>query len=185
MVRAAAELIRTKGVSGTGMREVVSTAAAPRGSLQYYFPQGKDQLVSEALLLMGGVAARRVERVLASLDDPTPSALFAGTVALWRNEFLDVGFAGGCPLAAAAADVSAVSDDLRGVIAAAFAEWLEPMALALVTTGVPTDQAEQLAIVAISALEGAIILSRVRRDTVALDAVSAAVGPLLDASAPK
>src|SRR5437660_8377376 len=80
IVHAAGALIRTKGVSATGMREVVSAAGASRGSLQHYFPHGKDQLVSEALLWMGGVAARRVGRVLASLDDPSPSAFFAGTV---------------------------------------------------------------------------------------------------------
>ena len=32
MVRSASELIRTKGVSGTGVREVVAHAEAPRGS---------------------------------------------------------------------------------------------------------------------------------------------------------
>src|SRR5215471_9016581 len=57
MVRSAAQLIRRKGVSGTGMREIVSEANAPRGSLQHYFPGGKEELVAEALLWMGGVAA--------------------------------------------------------------------------------------------------------------------------------
>ena len=64
MVRSAAQLIRRKGVSGTGMREIVIEADAPRGSLQHYFPGGKEELVSDALLWMGGVAARRVERSL-------------------------------------------------------------------------------------------------------------------------
>src|SRR3974390_1855070 len=83
MVRSAAQLIRTKGVSGAGLREVVTEAEAPRGSLQHYFPDGKDQLVSEALVWMGAVAGRRVDRVLTSLENPTPSALFAGIVDLW------------------------------------------------------------------------------------------------------
>jgi AcrR family transcriptional regulator len=183
MVRTAAQLIRTKGVSGTGLREVVSAADAPRGSLQHYFPGGKDQLVSEALSWTGGVAARRIDRVLSSLDDPTPSALFAGTVDLWRREFTTAGFEGGCPLVAAAADTAATSDELRKVIASAFDGWLEPMAAALVRTGVPTDRADALAVLLISALEGAIVLSRIRRDTAPLDAVSDELGPVLDAAA--
>ena len=183
MVRTAAQLIRTKGVSGTGLREVVETAGAPRGSLQHYFPDGKEQLVSEALLWMSGVAARRVERVMAKLPEPTASALFAGTVDLWRKEFTTLGFDGGCPLVAAAADVSATSAELRDVVDRAFEGWLAPMTQALVQTGVAESRAEALATLMISALEGAIILSRIRRDTGPLDAVEAELGPLLDAAA--
>ena len=185
MVRTAAQLIRTKGVSGTGLREVVEAAAAPRGSLQHYFPEGKDQLVSEALLWMGSVAARRVDRVLSKLAAPSPSALLAGTVDLWRKEFVTLGFAGGCPLVAAAADVAATSDELRGVIARAFEGWVEPMTGALIQTGVPEERAGTLATLVISALEGAIILSRIRRDTGPLDAVEKELAPLLDAAVPR
>ncbi len=64
MVRSAAQLIRRKGVSGTGMREIVTEADAPRGSLQHYFPGGKEELVSDALLWMGDVSARRIQRCL-------------------------------------------------------------------------------------------------------------------------
>ena len=53
MVRSAAQLIRRKGVSGTGMREIVAEADAPRGSLQHYFPGGKEEIVSDALLWSG------------------------------------------------------------------------------------------------------------------------------------
>ena len=35
--------MRRKGVSGTGMREIVTEADAPRGSLQHYFPRGTDR----------------------------------------------------------------------------------------------------------------------------------------------
>ena len=56
MVRSAAQLIRRQGVSATGVREIVLDADAPRGSLQHYFPGGKEQLVTEAVQWMGGEA---------------------------------------------------------------------------------------------------------------------------------
>ena len=49
MVRAAAKLFRVHGVTATGLREIVEAADAPRGSLQHYFPGGKEQLITEAL----------------------------------------------------------------------------------------------------------------------------------------
>jgi AcrR family transcriptional regulator len=183
MVRSAAQLIRRKGVSGSGMREIVEEADAPRGSLQHYFPGGKDELVAEALLWMGGVAARRVRRNLERLDARTPSALLAAIVDDWRRDLTTEGFAGGCPLVAAAADAAASNDELRRVLRRAFDGWQDPLAAALVELGVLDDRAEGLAMLVISALEGAIVMARVRGDLAPLDALVAELGPSLDATA--
>lgn len=183
MIRSAAQLIRRNGVSGTGVRDVVTHAEAPRGSLQHYFPEGKDQLVGEALLFMGSVAGRRARRALEEAKRSVPSELLAGIVAGWKEDLLHEGFEAGCPLVAAAADVLATNIALRQVIDRAFADWQEPLAGALVQTGVPKRRASSLAVLIISALEGAIVLARVRQDVKPLDVVNMELGPLLDAAA--
>lgn len=183
MVRSAAQLIRRKGVSGTGMREIVTEADAPRGSLQHYFPGGKEELVSDALLWMGDVAARRTKRCLSELESRTPSALLASIVDTWRRDLTNEEFSAGCPLVAAAADTAATSERLRQVLGRAFDGWLEPLSESLVDLGVPIDRSDNLAIVIIAALEGAIILARIRRDLTPFDALVLELGPLLDAVA--
>jgi AcrR family transcriptional regulator len=182
MVRSAAQLIRRKGVSGTGMREIVTEADAPRGSLQHYFPGGKEELVSDALLWMGGVAARRVQRSLGELEPRTPSALLAAVVEPWRRDLAREEFAAGCPLVAAAADTAATSEQLREVLGRAFDGWVEPLAAGLAGLGVPAERCGNLAVVVIAALEGAIILARIRRDLTPFDALVLELGPLLDAA---
>ena len=179
MVRSAAQLIRRKGVSGTGMREIVTEADAPRGSLQHYFPGGKEEIVSDALLWSGDVMARRTRRCLGELKSRTPSALLASIVDTWRRELTEERFSAGCPLVAAAADTAATSKQLRR----AFDGWLEPLSESLVDLGVPLERADSLAIVVIAALEGAIILARIRRDLTPFDALVRELGPLLDAAA--
>lgn len=183
MVRAAAQLIRRQGVSGTGLREVIEQADAPRGSLQHYFPDGKTQLVSEALLMMGGVAARRVMRALNSSESPVPSVFLDAIVEDWRQDLTAEDFAAGCPLVAAAADIAVSSEPLRQTIAEAFQGWQEPLSEGLISLGVPTERAPRLAVVVLSALEGAIILARIRQSLEPLDAVVAEIGPVLDAAA--
>jgi AcrR family transcriptional regulator len=183
MVRSAAQLIRRQGVSGTGMREIVTEADAPRGSLQHYFPGGKEELVSDALLWMGDVAARRTKRCLSELESRTPSALLASIVDTWRRDLTNEEFSAGCPLVAAAADTAATSERLRQVLGRAFDGWLEPLSESLVDLGVPIDRSDNLAIVIIAALEGAIILARIRRDLTPFDALVLELGPLLDAVA--
>jgi AcrR family transcriptional regulator len=180
MVRSAAQLIRRKGVSGTGMREIVIEADAPRGSLQHYFPGGKEELVSDALLWTGDVAARRVQRSLSELKSRTPSALLASIVDTWRRDLTSEKFSAGCPLVAAAADTAATSEQLRQVLRRAFDGWLEPLSGSLVDLGVPLERSGNLAVVIIAALEGAIILARIRRDLTPFDALVLELGPMLD-----
>jgi AcrR family transcriptional regulator len=182
IVRSAAQLIRRQGVSGTGMREIVADADAPWGSLRHYFPEGKDQLVAEALLYMGGVAGRQAERTLRSNEESTPGQFFAQIVKVWRDEFLSSGYGAGCPLVAAAADVSGNNDELRGVIAQAFEYWQEPLAAALENRGVSAERSAPLAVLAISALEGAIVLARIRQEVEPLDVIVDELAPLLDAA---
>lgn len=183
IVRSAAQLIRRKGVSGTGMREIVTEADAPRGSLQHYFPGGKEEIISDALLWSGDVMAGQTRRALRKLKSRTPSALLASIVDYWRRELTDAKFLFGCPLVAAAADTAATSEQLRQALRRAFDSWLEPLAESLVDLGVPLERADTLAVVVVAALEGAIILARIRRDLTPFDALISELGPLLDAAA--
>jgi hypothetical protein len=69
------------------------------------------------------------------------------------------------------------------VLRRAFDGWQDPLAAALVELGVLDDRAEGLAMLVISALEGAIVMARVRGDLAPLDALVAELGPSLDATA--
>lgn len=182
MVFSAAQLIRRDGVTATGMREVAAHAGAPRGSLQHYFPGGKEQLVNEAVDWAGRYAGKRIERFLAGLADPRPSRLFAAMVTQWTDEYAADGFAAGCPVAAATVDCASADASTREAVAAAFATWRNPLAEALTGMGVPEARAESLATLMISTLEGAIILARAERDVRPLTTVVRELGPLLDAA---
>ncbi|MCG8965482.1 TetR/AcrR family transcriptional regulator [Streptomyces sp. CL12-4] len=183
MVFSAAQLIRRDGVQATGMRDVAAHAGAPRGSIQHYFPGGKEQLVGEALQWAGRYAAERVARFLAGMERPAPSGLFDAMVRQWTDEYGTAGFAAGCPVAAATVDCAENSEATRKAAADAFATWTRPVADALTGMGVPEARSVPLATLMISALEGAILIARAERDVRALTAVSRELGPLLDAAA--
>ncbi|WP_225635417.1 TetR/AcrR family transcriptional regulator [Streptomyces solaniscabiei] len=183
MVFSAAQLIRRDGVEATGMRDVAAHAGAPRGSIQHYFPGGKEQLVGEALQWAGRYAAKRVARFLAGMERPAPSGLFDAMVRQWTDEYGTAGFAAGCPVAAATVDCAESSEVTRKAAADAFGTWTRPVAEALTGMGVPEARSVPLATLMISALEGAILIARAERDVRALTAVSRELGPLLDAAA--
>ncbi|MFD7610709.1 TetR/AcrR family transcriptional regulator [Streptomyces sp. NPDC059828] len=185
MVFSAAQLIRRDGVGSTGMREVAAHAQAPRGSLQHYFPGGKEQLVNEAVAWAGRYAGNRVARFLAALPEPTPSGLFAEMVRQWTDEYQVSGVTGGCPVAAATMDCAASIPSTQEAAAAAFGHWNGAVAAALSGMGVPEERAEALATLMLSSLEGAIVLARAERDVRALTTVCRELAPLLDAAVPE
>jgi hypothetical protein len=114
---------------------------------------------------------------------PRWSVKLAALVDTWRRDLADEQFSAGCPLVAAAADTAATSEQLRQVLRRALDGWLEPPSGSLLELGVPVERADNLAIVVIAALEGAIILARIRRDLTPFDALVVELGPLLDAVA--
>jgi AcrR family transcriptional regulator len=184
-VYSAAQLIRRAGVSGTGLRDVVAEADAPWGSLQHYFPGGKDQIVDEALGWASTFAANAVEDYLVTAASPTPGGLFATMVGQWRDEFTRRGYDRGCPLVAATADVAADNDALRGSISRGFDTWQRPIAAALRRMKVPRNRAASLTVLMLSSLEGAIVLARAHRDVAPLNIVLRELRPVLDAAVPE
>ncbi|MEV5872741.1 TetR/AcrR family transcriptional regulator [Streptomyces sp. NPDC052101] len=183
MVFSAAQLIRRDGVAATGMREVAAHAGAPRGSLQHYFPGGKEQLVNEAVDWAGRYAGKRITRFLAGLERPTPSGLFTAMVAQWTDEYTADGFQAGCPVAAATAECASAGGSTRAAAAAAFTAWRTPLAEALTSMGVPAARAASLATLMISTLEGAILMARAEHDVGPLTTAVRELSPLLDAAA--
>lgn len=180
MVFSAAQLIRRDGVTATGLRDVVSDAEAPRGSLQHYFPGGKEQLVNEAVEWAGRYAADRIARFLSTMPRPTPGKLFAAMVRQWTDEFKATGSFKGCPVAAATVDCADTVESTRAASAAAFACWRRPIARELTAMGVPPRKADTLATLMISSLEGAILMSRAEQNVRPLTTVARELAPYLD-----
>ena len=49
IVESSAELFRRQGYTATGVKQIVTAAQAPFGSLYHFFPGGKEQLGAEAI----------------------------------------------------------------------------------------------------------------------------------------
>ena len=170
MVRGAVQLLRERGYTGTGFREVIALTGAPRGSIYHHFPGGKAQLAGEAVEYVGGLARGTIER---SFAEGGPIAGLRAFVEIWRADFERSDYRAGCPIVAVAVEVHDDAPELVDVAARAFAAWRSAFADSLRDAGVTGDRAERLAALVVSAVEGAIVLSRAERSP----------APLLDVAA--
>lgn len=183
MIAGAADLVRVQGVAATGIRQVVEHARAPRGSVQHYFPDGKDQLVVEAI----DWAADHTEAVLqdaATADPPLTAAELIDKVATyWRTSLTETDYLAGCTVFAAATD-AATNDPVRTAVVAALKRWQATLATALSRAGITGPaRAQRLSTLILVAIEGAIVLARAERSTTPIHSVVAELTELVSATA--
>lgn len=182
-----ADLFRQYGYTGTGLKQIVTNANAPFGSLYHFFPGGKEQLGGEVIRRSGEMYYELLEAVLDAEPDPVQgiAAFFAGAAEVLR----ETDYADACPIATVALEVASRSEPLRQATADVFDSWVTGAAGRLAAGGIPPDAARTLAILVISTLEGAFVLCRASRTTEALDvggqAMAAAVQAALPPSAPQ
>lgn len=180
MVYSAAQLVRARGANGTGVRDVVEHAEAPRGSFQHYFPGGKDQLVGEAVLWAADFAVDGVRAYRRSARNPTPAGLLAHMARQWKQELVERDYERGCPLMAAAADLVGPGSAVTAQLREGLERWEGAVAAELTAMTVPARRAKRLATLMVSTLEGAIMSARLRRDVGPLTTVVAELSPLLE-----
>lgn len=155
------ELIQTGGYSGTGLSAITAHAAAPKGSVYFHFPDGKEGLGVAAVDL----AAKQFETLIVELAASGGNAARTARVAIETLAEIvgESGFRLGCPVSVVTLEMGAESERLREACAAAFESWIVPTAALLEADGLEQEAARALATVVVSLIEGAVIVSRATR----------------------
>ena len=159
MLVSAAEVMRERGAAGVTIDAVLARSGAPRGSVYYHFPEGRNQILSEALRHSG-------DSITATIDaaaDRGARALLREFIELWERLLTDGEFLAGCPVVAAAISSDENDQDLTIEAGVILGRWCTALTRAFMKDGFDADDAASLAVTSISALEGAIVLARSSR----------------------
>jgi TetR/AcrR family transcriptional regulator, lmrAB and yxaGH operons repressor len=166
MLISAAEVMRERGAAGVTIDEVLARSGAPRGSVYYHFPEGRNQILTEALQYAG-------EALTELIDEAAVKGgmyLVRQFVKFWKDLLVESDFTAGCPVVAAAIGSAEDEPQLTTVAGSIFRRWRDALTRAFVGDGFDEPCAASLAITCIASLEGAVMLSRSTRS----------VDPLLD-----
>jgi TetR/AcrR family transcriptional repressor of lmrAB and yxaGH operons len=174
LVESMLELIQTRGYSGTGLNTVVTHASAPKGSLYFHFPGGKEALGEKAVEL----AAERFRTIVSA--EGTPGQVVRRVLDALARLLEEGDYQLGCPVSVVTLEMSAQSDRLRAACADAFESWVAPLAGHLVAHGRSREEARSLATATVSMVEGAVIMARAQRSVAPLRYAADTLVPLLD-----
>jgi TetR/AcrR family transcriptional repressor of lmrAB and yxaGH operons len=176
ILRTASGLFQRQGYHATGLNQVLAEGKAPKGSLYFHFPRGKEQLAAEAVATGGRTLADDLR------GTPAGSAPVAGLVAFVDRlgaELAATGFRAGSPIATVALDVASDSEPIRVACAGAYRSWGDALTARFAGWGVPPERRQSLATIVIAAVEGALLLARVRQDLTPLHEVAERLGDLV------
>lgn len=168
MLRTAAGLFRSQGFHATGLNQVLAEGGAPKGSLYFHFPGGKDQLAVEAVALGAAALRERMRALLAEATDAVSGV--DSMVEALVSEQTRCDFSLGCPIGTMAQNTVG-NETIRAACAEAFQSWLRVIEDFLVAHGISSDVAPGLATTALAAIEGAQLLARSQKDVAPLRAV--------------
>jgi TetR/AcrR family transcriptional repressor of lmrAB and yxaGH operons len=178
MLDTAADLFHSQGYHATGLTQLITAGGAPKGSLYFHFPGGKEQLAAEAVRLSSERTGALLEAILR--DAPDAVTAIDRTVEALASFLSESDFQRGCPLATVALDAAAESEPIREACAAGYSSWHEVLAAYLAGQRLSAERSDELATVVLAAIEGGLLLARTRRDLAPLRAVATHLHATLD-----
>lgn len=163
LVRTAMRLFRRQGYASTGLQQIVAESGAPKGSLYHYFPDGKEALGEAAVTLAGGLVREMLEGHAAKHAEPAAFLrAYCRTMAGWMEES---DFRSGCPVATTLLETAPASPAITTAGAHAIDGWIDVIGGVFERAGVERREARTKAQLVVAAMEGALLLARVRRAT--------------------
>jgi AcrR family transcriptional regulator len=180
MIIAARELFREQGYLGTSFRDVLAESSAPRGSVYFHFPGGKEELGTEVAIAHAAATVADINRAAARA---TSGAELVRLIILGAGNYLaKSGYRKGCAVTPIVVDVGSSSPALVEVVRRGFEDSISTLAARLVDKGIPGGRARRLAVSALAGMEGALIVARASRSTEAFESLAEDIAELAESA---
>jgi TetR/AcrR family transcriptional repressor of lmrAB and yxaGH operons len=183
LIETTAALLQHRGYHGTSLNDILEASGAPRGSLYFHFPGGKDELAIEATRGAVDLATRELQEALAQAK--TPAQGVRAYVDAAGRLLRETDYTFGCPVAPVILDAAGGVEALAALCKQAFRTWAEMLRQAFVAAGMPARRADALALLVLAAIEGMLLLARAERDCGALTTVAAELEAIVAAALPR
>lgn len=159
LVRTAMRLFRQQGYASTGLQQILAESGAPKGSLYYYFPDGKEALGQAAVALAGAM----IHEMLTGLAEreKTPKTFLRAYCKVMAGWMEESAYRSGCPIATTLLETAPESPGITETGRKAIDSWVDVIAGKFVGAGMTPRRARDKAQLVVSAMEGALVLSRV------------------------
>lgn len=177
VLKSAAQLFQQQGYAATSISQIISRSGQPKGSLYFHFSGGKQEIAAAAAVQSSALILALIKEVFATSE--TLHEAIQAIATAFSNQLQASDYRDGCPISPLATGSTGEVSVLQQSCANAFDEWLAAINAGLRAHGTASAECVALASLILSSVEGAILLSQVRRNTDALDSLPTSLAPLL------
>ncbi|WP_096186936.1 TetR/AcrR family transcriptional regulator [Evansella halocellulosilytica] len=177
MIKTTAYLLQSKGYFGTGLNDIIKHSGAPKGSIYYHFPNGKEQLATEAIEWTKQSVSDFIKEKLNYYSDPTEA--IQNYILDSAERFDKDNYFQGVPIAAIVLETSDISDNLRKTCQSVFESWHKIFAEKLLDNGYEKAVAYEVAMTVNAMIQGALVICLTRKDGEPLRVISNVIPSLL------
>jgi len=156
ILKTASRLFQKQGYHATGLNQIIKESGCPKGSLYYYFPEGKEQLAVEAVELVKQMTFEGLDALFAQHEDVIDAI----------DQFFKDGTNfdptvehDGLPLALITLETALMSENLRHACKEVYDLLVKKFADKFITCNWPKNIAEDLAYFIITMAEGSLIFA--------------------------
>jgi TetR/AcrR family transcriptional repressor of lmrAB and yxaGH operons len=178
LIKTTGRLLRQQGYAATGLNQVMAEAEAPKGSMYFHFPGGKEQLAAAALDRYADRVSDYTRRALEESGSVREAVIRFMDEYIVRLERTD--FSEGCAVASVSVEATGGRPELTQATARALETWVGDFARALEAEGHEPAAAHRLATLIIAMIEGSIVMVKGSRSAEPAAAARDAILPLLD-----
>lgn len=177
-IETASKLFEIKGYNATGLNEILAESGAPKGSLYYHFPKGKEQLALESINSEGEKIKFKIQSTLESIENPVDAivACIENVATVIDNEYKTKDMSIGL----IALETYLTSETLRGACEEVFTSLEKVYAEKLIKAGMNKDEADELGSVITSMIEGGITYSLVKKSGKTLTLIAKQISKLIN-----
>jgi TetR/AcrR family transcriptional regulator, lmrAB and yxaGH operons repressor len=157
ILQAATRLFQRQGYNGTGLNQIIEESGAPKGSIYYHFPNGKEEIAIEAISVMRRLVLDGAEKDLTGKNSAAKA--FENYLDNIAAVFDTRDCIDGLSIGLIASETAFTHERLRYSCEMVFKDFQSLYAGILMKYGFKRENAEDLGITIAAMIEGACILS--------------------------
>lgn len=158
ILQCATRLFQRQGYNGTGLNQIIEESGAPKGSIYYHFPNGKEEIAIESISMMRKLLMEGARKDLTGKNSAIDAFQF-----YIRNIASDFDNRGDCAeglsVGLIAFETATTHEKLRNACEMVFKDCQSLYAHMLEHWGFSKERAEELGITITAMIEGACLLS--------------------------
>ena len=170
IIFAAMRLFAEKGYNSTSVMDILHASKVNAGSMYHIFPGKQDVLLAALDTYLAGIHPMLLEPAWRRVRDPI-ERVFA-LLKSYRTRLVTTECMYGCPIGSIALELHEPDEPVRQRLAANFSAWVGAVETCLIDAGprLPRDiDRRALAVMALTTMEGGVMLSRTHRTLDAFD----------------